>query len=197
MRYTGTSRPIVDEGGAEISLTYNFEAIPFVSVGASRPAIVAQSNIPTTTRSKTPMKRHAIILLGLLMTLAACESRVVVGPEGPRGPEGPQGPQGPQGPASPALEVQVATGTILNRNYTEMNPHHASIPLSPFGNEPTVLFLGIENENGVYYQIDFSSVIWGGSNSDYSVPGTSGWYALVYDRYKERVSSNYQVKFVQ
>jgi hypothetical protein len=92
--------------------------------------------------------------------------------------------------------VQVETGTILNRNYTDGNPRHASVPLGDSFSEPTVLFLGIENENGVYTAIDFSSVIWGGRNSDYSVPGTSGYYVLVYDRSKNLVGSNYQVKFL-
>ena len=135
------------------------------------------------------LKRQVLILLGLLMSLAACEGLV-----------GPEGPQGPREPAGPSLDVQVETGTILNRNYTDGNPRHASIPLSPFilfGNEPTVLFLGIKNDNGVYTKIDFASVIWGGSNSDFTVPGTSGWYALVYDRSKDLVGENYQVKFVQ
>ena len=125
----------------------------------------------------------------LLLILAACE--------GPVGPEGPQGPRGRQGEDGSTLWVQIETGTILNRNYTDGNPRFASIPLANSGIEPTVLFLGIENENGVYIRIDFSSVIWGGSGSDYSVPGTSGWYILVSDRSKDLVSSNYQVKFVQ
>jgi len=45
------------------------------------------------------------------------------------------------------LSIQVKTGTILNRNYTAGNPRHASIPLGDSSGEPTVLFLGIENEN--------------------------------------------------
>ncbi|MXW77807.1 MAG: hypothetical protein F4Z57_02235 [Gemmatimonadetes bacterium] len=125
----------------------------------------------------------------LLLILAACE--------GPVGPEGPQGPRGRQGEDGSTLWVKVDTGTILNRNYTDGNPYWVSIPLANSGTEPTVLFLGIENENGIYNRIDFSSVIWGGSGSDYSVPGTSGWYILVYDRSKDLVGSNYQVKFVQ
>lgn len=88
------------------------------------------------------MKRQALIFLSLLVSLAACE-----GPEGPEGPIGPQGPQGPQGTA---LEVQVIEGTILNRNYTEGNPHGPAIPLSSSWGQPTVLFFGIENDNGVY-----------------------------------------------
>ena len=132
---------------------------------------------------------------GFLLILVACE--------GPVGPEGPQGPHGRQGEDGSTLWVQVDTGTILNRNYTDGNPDFASIPVGELPGlfersiEPTVLFLGIENDNGVYNRIDFSSVIWGGSGSDYSVPGTSGWYVLVYDRSKDLVGSNYQVKFVQ
>lgn len=113
------------------------------------------------------------------------------------GPQGPVGPTGRQGPAGVDLSVQVETGTILNRNYTDGNPSFASIPLGDDFGEPTVLFLGIENVNGVYNRIDFSSIIRGGRNSDYSVPGTSGYYVLVYDRSKDLVGSNYQVKFVQ
>lgn len=128
------------------------------------------------------MKRQALIL-SLLVSLAACE-----------GPEGPIGPQGPQGTA---LEVQVIEGTILNRNYTEGNPSHASIPLSSSWSEPTVLFFGIENNNGVYYWVDFSSVIWGGANEEFTVPSTSGYYLLIYDPSKNWVGENYQVKFIQ
>ena len=106
-----------------------------------------------------------------------------------------KGPQGLVGCST--LSVQVKTGTILNRNYTDANPDFASIPLGDSSSgEPTVLFLGIENKNGVYTKIDFSSVIWGGHKSKYAVPGTSGWYILVPDRDKDRAGSNYQVKFV-
>lgn len=136
-----------------------------------------------------------ICLISMVLIFSACEGPM--GPQGPVGPQGPRGPQGERGPQGPTLSVQVETGTILNRNYTDGNPHWASIPLGNAFGEPTILFLGIENENGVYNAIDFESVIWGGSNSDYSVPGTSGWYVLVYDRYKNRVGSNYQVKFLQ
>ena len=98
--------------------------------------------------------------------------------------------------ACSTLSVQVKTGTILNRNYTDANPDFASIPLGDSPSEPTVLFLGIENKNGVYTKIDFSSVIRGGDNSKFTVPGTRGWYILVPDRDKDRVNSNYQVKFI-
>ena len=107
---------------------------------------------------------------------------------------GQKGPQGLVGCST--LSVQVETGTILNRNYTDGNPQHATIPLGDSRSEPTVLFLGIENANGVYTKIDFSSVIRGRYNSKYAVPGTSGWYILVADRDKDRINSNYQVKFV-
>ena len=133
-----------------------------------------------------------ICLISMVLIFSACE-----GPMGPQGPAGPRGERGFQGPPGADLSVQVETGTILNRNYRDGNPRHASIPLGDAFSEPTVLFLGIENENGVYTRIDFSSIIWGGSNRDYSVPGTSGWYILVYDRSKDLVGSNYQVKFVQ
>lgn len=85
----------------------------------------------------------------------------------------------------------------MNWNYTDANSHAASIPLANSGIEPTVLFLGIENENGVYNRINFAAVIWGGDNDRFTVPGTSGWYVLVSDRDKDLVGSNYQVKFVQ
>ena len=132
------------------------------------------------------------VLLSIVLISSACE-----GPMGPQGPRGPQGPTGSQGPSGVDLSVQVETATILNRNYTEGNSNFASIPLGDSFGEPTVLFLGIENENGVYSRIEFSGIIWGGSDSDYSVPGTSGWYVLVFDRDKDLVGSNYQVKFVQ
>ena len=109
---------------------------------------------------------------------------------------GPPGERGLQGEPGPALEVQEIKETVLNRNYTEGNPRIASIPLGVHSSEPTVLFFGIENQNGVFSRFEFSSVIWGRRDSEYSVPGTSGYYLLVYDPDKELVGSNYQVKFV-
>lgn len=164
-----------------------------------------------------------IFWLVLWIALVACE-----GPIGPAGPQGPKGEQGEKGERGERGErgargiqgeqgekgeqgergrqgepgqsfVQIETGTILNRNYTEGNPEHATIPLGGgfLDGEPTVLFWGIENENGVYVLKTFESVIWGGSDSDYSVLGTSGWYLLVYDRRRNLIGSNYQVKFVR
>ena len=117
-----------------------------------------------------------IRFLILIVLLAACEG---------------------QGERGQTLSVQVETGTILNRNYTKAEPRYAFLPLVDDGNEPAVLFLGIENENGFYERIDFTGVAWGRSGSDSAVPGTSGWYVVVYDRRKKLVGSNYQVKFLQ
>ena len=126
----------------------------------------------------------------------ACEGPV--GPMGPIGEKGERGTAGEDGRDGIDLWIQVVEGTILNRNYRSANSRFASIPVgSSLREEPTILFLGIENDNGVYSKIDFSSVIWGGSDEDYAVPGTEGWYILVYDRWKDLVGSNYQVKFVQ
>lgn len=90
----------------------------------------------------------------------------------------------------------MLTGTILNKHYTPANPSFASIPLTESGPEPTVLFFGIENPNGVYARADWSGVIWGGDDEEYTVPGTRGWYLMVLDTRKELVQSNYQVKLV-
>ncbi len=132
------------------------------------------------------MRRCGALWLGLLMILAACE-----------GPMGPEGPEGPQGPSGASLQVQVNTGTILNRNYTERNPSYASIPLSSSGAEPTVLFFGYENQNGVYIQVEHTAVIWGTPESGTSVSGTSGWHALIRDSSKSFRNRAYQVKFIQ
>lgn len=115
------------------------------------------------------------------------------------GPTGPQGPAGPKGDTGPTLEVQVKTGTILSGNYTEANSSFVSIPLASSGTEPTVLFLGIQNENGVYdaHPMEDMGVIWGGTEARFTVPGTRGWYALFPDRLKSLTNANYQVKFVQ
>ena len=131
------------------------------------------------------MQQRRYLLLGATLALVA-----VLACEGPAGPEGLPGS---------ALQVQVATGTILNQNYTERNPSSASIPLAAGGPEPTVLFFGLENANGVYerYIDPFGdAVIWGESEG-FTVPGTSGWYTLVSDADKNLVNSNYQVKFIQ
>ncbi len=93
--------------------------------------------------------------------------------------------------------IKVVEGTILNRNYTAASPLFASIPLLSGGDQPIVVFFGIENANGFYAAEGFSSVIWGGSDPDFTVEGTSGWYLLVPDFSKQLVSSNYRVKFLQ
>jgi len=115
------------------------------------------------------------------------------------GCEGPTGPRGLQGLQGPTLDIQVKTGTILNSNYTVANPSFASIPLASSGTEPTILFFGIENPNGVYAPSheEHVGVIWGGTDSDYTVPGTKGWYAITPDQSKNLLNANYQVKFVQ
>ena len=120
------------------------------------------------------------------------------GADGKDGEDGADGKDGEDGRDGIDLWIQVVEGTILNQNYRSANSRFASIPVgSSLREEPTILFLGIENDNGIYSKIDFSSVIWGGSDEDYAVPGTEGWYILVYDRWKDLVGSNYQVKFVQ
>ena len=120
------------------------------------------------------------------------------GRDGADGKDGEDGADGKDGNDGLDLWIQVVEGTVLNRNYRSGNPRYASIPVgSSLRGEPTILFLGIENENGVYTKIDFSSVIWGGDSESHAVPGTEGWYILVYDRWKDLVGSNYQVKFVQ
>jgi hypothetical protein len=133
---------------------------------------------------ETMQQRHYLFLGAVLALTAmlACE-----------------GSTGPEGAPGSALQVQVTTGTILNPNFTERNPSSASIPLAAGGPEPTVLFFGIENPNGVYerYIDPFGdSIIWGESEG-FTVPGTSGWYMLVSDENKDLVNSNYQVKFIQ
>ena len=55
----------------------------------------------------------------------------------------------------------------------------------------------VQNENGVYDNFLYSAVIFGGEDSDFSVPGTSGWYLLVSDPRKRLVGENYQLKFVR
>lgn len=142
--------------------------------------------------------RIAVVLL-MGVCFVACEGPVgPMGERGERGPAGEDGRNGRDGKDGADLWIQVVEGTILNRNYRPRNEDFAAIPVgSQWRGEPTILFFGIENDNGVYTKIDFSSIIWGGSNEDYAVPGTEGWYILVYDRWKEIVGSNYQVKFVQ
>ena len=111
----------------------------------------------------------------LLLFLMVCLHLIELGQKGLQGLVG-----------CSTLSIQVKTGTILNRNYMDPNPHYASIPLGDSRDQPTVLFLGIKNKNGVYEKIDFNSVI------NY----TSGWYVLVSDRDKYFSGRNYQVKFV-
>ena len=145
------------------------------------------------------MRYSLVFFIGI--ALAACSNL-----EGPTGPEGPQGEQGEQGEAGErgpvgatgqTLQIDVVSGTVLNQNYTDANPNSASIPLVSRGEEPTILFFGIENANGVYVKTEWNAVIWGGTNADFTVPGTSGYYLLVSDRNNALVNANYQVKFVQ
>ena len=132
--------------------------------------------------------RSVVVLLAAALVESACE-----GPVGPRGPEGPQGPPGPQG----QIALYSREGTIYNHHYTTGNPYWASIPLASSGPEPTVLFIGIEKANGVFNTEEKSSVIYGGTNSEFTVPGTRGWYALVRDSDKSLVTRKYLVEFVQ
>ena len=132
---------------------------------------------------------RAKICFMMVAVLTACENL--------EGPVGPAGPKGEKGEPGETLAVQVVTGTILNRNYTDGNPDFASIPVANAGEEPTILFLGIENANGVFNRTDYSGVIWGGTGGEFAVPGSSGYYVLVHDPDKDFVSANYQVKFVQ
>ncbi len=113
------------------------------------------------------------------------------------GPEGPVGPVGPQGFSGLDIRVETLTGTVRNGNYTEANIRYASIPLGGFSNEPAVLFFGVENANGVFVNTGFSSVIWGGSDTDYTVPGTRGWYMLILDSQKLLIEKKYQVKLIR
>ena len=112
------------------------------------------------------------------------------------GPIGPQGPAGPAGRDGRDLHIEIREGTIISYNFTEANPAFASIPLGEHAFEPIVLFFGVENENGVFTRIDYSGVIYGGDDSEYTVRGTTGYYLLVYDSNKTLLQSNYQVKFI-
>jgi len=112
--------------------------------------------------------------------------------EGPMGPPGEKGSDGAQSD----LEVLITTGTIYNANYTIKNPNFASIHLPKATSKHVVLFLGIENSNGVYTRTTWSSSIYGGS-SDWAVPGTSGYYILVSDPNKSKLLSNYKIKYLK
>ena len=130
-------------------------------------------------------------LVVLLAVLVACEGRV----EEQKG----RGLRGTAERDSAVLRIEVVKGTILNRNYTEGNRRFASIPLSNSPSEPTVLSFGVENDDGVYVmQPDFPVIVISRYKGDLSISGYEGWwYAVVPDRKKELVGSNYRVKFVQ
>ena len=93
--------------------------------------------------------------------------------------------------------VEEVTGTILNRNYTEVNPDFASIHIVSSGVEPTVLYFARENPNGAYINTSFISIGWAEEDSGYSVSGVAGWYLLVYDEDKELAGKNYKLRFIQ
>ena len=100
--------------------------------------------------------------------------------------EGPTGPAGTTGFTGAAGRVSIREGTILTRNYRELNPDFASLLVNAARSpEPTVLFVGIENENGVFNRVEWSSVIW-----------DSAWYVLLYDRRGDLVGRNYRLKFL-
>lgn len=115
--------------------------------------------------------------------------------EGPVGPQGPQGYRGTDG--IDGSEVSVITGTIYNVNYTEGNPSFVSINLPSASNNHAIIFFGIENLNQVYVMHDWSSTIYGGGDSDYSVKGVSGYYLLCYDEYKSLATKKYQIKYIK
>lgn len=125
-------------------------------------------------------------LILLAFILAGC----IEGPEGPRGSTGPAGKDGED------LAIREVKGTILSKNWTAGNPSHAAIYLCNCLSEPTVLFVGVENSNGVFDNTAWAAVIYGTASSDYSYDGKTGYYALVYDNLKTNLQKNYKVRFV-
>lgn len=125
----------------------------------------------------------------------------VDGEDGRDGRDGEDGVDGEDGRDGVDLWVQIAEGTVLERNYTEGNPSHISIPLSNSEREPTVLSFRIESTSGVYImEPDFPviALVRYGEDSSSSISGYGGWwYAMVYDRRQDLLGSNYRIKFVQ
>jgi len=147
------------------------------------------------------MRRITALLTAAAIALVLVSCNMFRGPMGPEGPQGEQGlqgekgDQGEQGP--PGVIVHKVTGTILTSNYTEGNPSFAAIHLTSYYTpKPVVLFVGIENVNGVYAFHDYVSVIYG-FTSDFTVNGVYGWYVLIYDNYKSLRTKNYEVVFIK
>ncbi|MFC1478879.1 hypothetical protein ACFL57_05425 [Candidatus Margulisiibacteriota bacterium] len=129
------------------------------------------------------MKKLLILFLALLLLLfmTGC------GLTGSAGTDGRDGED---------AELSVTTGTIYNSNYTSANPSYVSIRLPGANSNHAVLFVGIENSNGVYEYQDWSSTIYG-FGAEYTVGGQSGYYVLIYDSWKSLLTKNYQVKYIK
>lgn len=103
------------------------------------------------------------------------------------------------------VDVRVTMGTIHNENYTAGNPTYAAVHLASSAQdlngrivEPIVLDYGVENANGVYsrYGVTYSSVIWGGADSDYTYGGLEGYFVLFHDPNKTLLGSNFRVEYL-
>ena len=119
------------------------------------------------------------------------------GPTGPQGPEGPRGPAGQDGQDGDDITISSTTGTIYNKHYETNNSNWAAIRLPGATYSHVVLFVGIENSNGVYNNTDWSSTIYSDGSDGYDVDGYSGYYVLIYDTGKSNLNKNYKIKYIK
>ncbi len=112
-----------------------------------------------------------------------------------KGPTGPSGATGPKGNPGAGLSILSSTGTILAKNYTVGNPAYAALRICNCPTEPTVLFVGIENVNGVMTNTSWSGIGYSAGSDDYSVDGLAGYYVLVPDPNKAELQKNYKIKY--
>lgn len=134
----------------------------------------------------------AVVCCGMIIS---CDS--LQGPAGERGPRGPQGIDGQDGKDGTDLLVLATSGTIYNKHYNTINDDWAALWLPYATSKCVVLFVGIENSNGVYINTDWSSIIYSNGDDGFEVDGKSGYYVLILDPEKTNLNKNYQVRYIE
>lgn len=117
--------------------------------------------------------------------------------EGPTGPQGPAGPQGEDGQDGTDLAISSTTGTIYNKHYETNNSSWAALRLPNATSNHVVLFVGLENANGVFNNTVWASTIYSNGSDGYDVDGYAGYYVLIYDPSKTNLNKNYQIKYLK
>jgi hypothetical protein len=141
-----------------------------------------------------------VLIRGLALSLWVLFMGCIEGPMGPEGPAGPRGlpgQDGQDGKDGADIMVSSTTGTIYNKHYETTNTNWAAIRLPGATYNRVVLFVGIENPNGVFVNTEWTSSIYSDGDDGFNVDGYSGYYVLVWDPDKDYLNKNYKVQYIK